>query len=145
MSSLKQTKANRANAELSTGPKTAAGKRRSSMNAVKHGRSAQTIVVGDEDPVEFEALRENLEQDFQPETYLERELVQQLAIYILRLRRIPVFEAAYIQFFECAAREELRRDRFCDREEVGDPVSRSVADYGENGLWLAEVMSFRCV
>ena len=79
MSSVKQVTANRANAQLSTGPKTAAGKRKSRMNAVKHGLSAQTIVVGDEDPAEFEVLRENLEQDFQPETYLERELLQRLS------------------------------------------------------------------
>ena len=101
------------------------------------GSRAQTIVVGDEDPAEFEALRQNLEQDFQPETYLVRELVQRLAIYTLRLRRIPVFETAYIQFFEKAAREKAERDRIFDPlERLGHPAQETEKSptYGQNGL-----------
>ena len=128
MSSVKQVTANQANAKLSTGPKTEGGKRKSRMNAVKHGLSAQTIVVGDEDPADFEALRENLEQDFQPETYLERELVQRLAIYTLRLRRIPAFEAAYMQFFERFAREKAERNSIFDPLER---LSQSVLERGK--------------
>jgi hypothetical protein len=37
--------ANRRNATKSTGPKTAAGKARVSLNALKHGLSAQTMVL----------------------------------------------------------------------------------------------------
>ena len=70
--------ANRANAKRSTGPRTEVGKSRSKLNAVKHGLSAKTVVIGDEDPRDFEALRAALERDFQPETALESELVDQL-------------------------------------------------------------------
>ena len=143
MSSVKQIIANRANAQLSTGPNTASGKRKSSMNAVKHGLSAQTIVVGDEDPAEFEALRENLEQDFQPETYLERELVQLLAIYTLRLRRIPVFEAAYIQFFEFAAREKLKRDRVFDPSLDHPALAIKELTMVRMALWLSRSEEFQ--
>ena len=111
MSSVKQVTANRANAKLSTGPKTPAGKRKSSMNPLKHGLSAETIVVGDEDPTQFEALRESFERDFQPETHLERELVERLVAHAWRLRRIPVFEAAFIQGLEGRLRKRQQQDR----------------------------------
>ena len=50
MASEKQRVANRANAKRSTGPKTETGKALSRMNAHKHGLTAETIVIGDEDP-----------------------------------------------------------------------------------------------
>jgi hypothetical protein len=40
-----QPEANRPNAMLSTGPRTEEGRRRSSMNATKHGLTARTIVL----------------------------------------------------------------------------------------------------
>jgi hypothetical protein len=63
MASQKQLEANRANAKQSTGPKTAQGKSRSSLNALKHGLSARDIVVWDEDPLEFESFRAKVEAD----------------------------------------------------------------------------------
>ena len=40
---------NRANALLSTGPKTEEGKQRSSLNALRHGLTGQTVVMPTED------------------------------------------------------------------------------------------------
>jgi hypothetical protein len=51
-----QLEANRPNYVRSTGPKTPSGKVRSSMNVCKHGLTAQTIIIGDEDPAQFDAL-----------------------------------------------------------------------------------------
>jgi hypothetical protein len=45
----------------STGPKTSAGKRKSSRNALKY-RLCSRDVVPDEDPLEFEKLRAALEE-----------------------------------------------------------------------------------
>ena len=117
MTSQKQLESNRANSQRSTGPKTPRGKARSSLNALKHGLTAAQIVIGDEDPQEFEALRANLERDFQPETDFERELVERIASYTWRLRRIPVFEAAYMKFFERQARHS---DPFSDIDDDDD-------------------------
>ena len=50
MASERQLEANRANSVRSTGPKSLLGKARASMNACKHGLTAQTVVIGDEDP-----------------------------------------------------------------------------------------------
>ena len=38
------------------------------MNAVKHGLTAKYVVIGDEDPDEFEALRTDLEVELEPST-----------------------------------------------------------------------------
>ena len=96
-----RAEANRINAQRSSGPRTELGKSRSKMNALKHGLSAKKIVIGDEDPKEFEALRAALERDWQPETAFESELVDQLAGLFWRMRRVPAIEAAIVK-----AREE---------------------------------------
>ena len=92
MASLKQITANRANARRSTGPRTDAGKARSRLNAWKHGISAEQIVIVDEDPADFEALRAELWREWQPVGALEIVLLDRLAVYEWRLRRVPGFE-----------------------------------------------------
>ncbi len=55
--------ANRRNAKKSTGPRSAAGKAKSSRNAVKHGLLAGRIVLADhkdEDPQQFSLLLDGL-------------------------------------------------------------------------------------
>lgn len=96
MASTKQLAANRANAKRSTGPKTEVGKAQSRMNSCTHGLTAQTIVIGDEDPNEFDILREKLEEDFHPQSGMEQELVERLSGLMWR-RRIPTFEVALIE------------------------------------------------
>lgn len=66
MASEKQLAANRRNAQSSTGPRTRSGKARSSQNALKHGLSANQVVMLDEDPAAFDALRDDLYADYQP-------------------------------------------------------------------------------
>jgi hypothetical protein len=145
MTSKKQISANRANAKRSTGPKTATGKRRSSLNALKHGLTAQTIVVGDEDPAQFEALRDGYADDYSPATNTEQELVERLAAYSWRLRRIPLFEAAYMQCFEKQMRDKDEEGAFgalCSRPAVDrDVATRKLQPrawlMAWNALWMA--------
>jgi hypothetical protein len=101
MASEKQVVANRANAKRSTGPKSASGKALSRMNAYRHGLTAETIVIGDEDPRAFDRLRAELEKEHNPRPGIESEMVERIAVLMWRMRRIPIFEAALI---------ELRRD-----------------------------------
>lgn len=93
MTTPNQIAANRANAKRSTGPRTEAGKARSRLNSWKHGLTAKEILAGHEAPSKFEALRAELWQQFQPEEGLESVLVDLMAGYAWRLRRIPVLEA----------------------------------------------------
>lgn len=98
--SKQQIKANRKNAGKSTGPRTAEGKARSRLNALKHGLRAEHVVVlkgpDPENPEEFDALREGLFADRQPCGVLEQMLVERLAVGFWRLRRAYRFEAESI-------------------------------------------------
>lgn len=98
--SKQQIKANRKNAGKSTGPRTAEGKDRSRLNALKHGLRAEHVVVlkgpDPENPEEFDALQEGLLADRQPCGVLEQMLVERLAVGFWRLRRAYRFEAESI-------------------------------------------------
>ena len=88
MASERQIAANKANAKRSTGPRTPAGKSRSRRSAVKHGLTSKTVaVLFDEDPEEFEALRQGLLDDYRPKTTLGREIVHELTYVTWQLAR----------------------------------------------------------
>ncbi len=84
---------NRANAQHSTGPRTEAGKQRSSLNAIRHGLTAQTVVLPSEDPAAYESHRLQFIEQYQPASPTENQLVQELIDTSWRLNRIPVLEA----------------------------------------------------
>jgi len=96
MASEKQVEANRANAQKSTGPKTAEGRARSRANAWKHGLTADTLVITGEEPEEFDELRAALMNSYDPQSPWECELVERLVGIFWRLRRVPFYEAAII-------------------------------------------------
>lgn len=89
--------ANRRNAQRSTGPRTAEGKQAVRFNAVKHGLTALTSVLPQEDGEEFAALVANLEARFAPQDEAERDVVRDLADAIWRKRRGGRFEALVLQ------------------------------------------------
>ena len=94
MASKRQLEANRSNARHSTGPRTAEGKSHSRMNALKHGLSAKSIVIGDERPEDFEALRDAVIAHYRPGSALANDAAERYAATLWRLRRIPAIEAA---------------------------------------------------
>ncbi len=89
--------ANRANAQHSTGPRTAAGKQRSSLNALRHGLTAATPILPSEDPAAYQAHRRAFLDEYQPATPTETQLVIELADTSWRLNRIPRLEADLLQ------------------------------------------------
>ena len=105
MASRRQLEANRSNAKRSTGPNSQRGKARSRMNALKHGLTASDIVIGDEDPKHFDALRGGLKAGLRPVGAMEIELVDRVAGLLWRLRRVPVVESGIIR----SLREEMER------------------------------------
>jgi hypothetical protein len=71
-----------------TGPRTAAGKERSSLNALKHGLTSRRIVLPYENQAEYDALLKDLLDESQPVGTLEFELVNDIAAALWRLRRV---------------------------------------------------------
>src|SRR5688572_23671369 len=90
--SARKRVANRANAARSTGPRTTKGKDRAKMNAVRHGLTAQAVVLPGEDAREWAALAQHIEADLKPHGTLERELVSRVAVLSWRLRRVGAAE-----------------------------------------------------
>ena len=66
MATRAQIEANRRNAKESTGPRTSEGKRKSRMNALKHGCRSNQVLLPDDDPAEYEALVSHLREALQP-------------------------------------------------------------------------------
>ena len=80
-----QIAANRRNAQLSTGPKTAEGKERSRQNGVKHGLSGAGVVVPESERERIEARKAALEAEMAPRTAMGQLLVGQIATLSVRV------------------------------------------------------------
>jgi hypothetical protein len=118
MTSFRQVEANRRNALRSTGPKTDEGKRRSRLNAVRHGLTAETVIASLEDAKDYRAFEAAIIADYCAETAVARELVLRLASLLWRLRRATAIETDLLEIQAEALRER----------EAGDTISSSTAD-----------------
>jgi hypothetical protein len=87
MATDKQIAANRRNALLSTGPRSAEGKAAASRNALKTGLYCRGIVIGNESSMQLEALEAQFTAEYQPATPTERSLVDTLVHLEWMLRR----------------------------------------------------------
>jgi hypothetical protein len=83
---------NRANASRSTGPKSEAGKHRSSLNALRHGLTGHTIVLPAEDLNAYNAFTKQLFDSLKPVGLLEKQFAQIFVDTSWRLNRIPALE-----------------------------------------------------
>lgn len=87
-----QLNANRANALLSTGPKSSTGKAKSSLNAVKTGLTGRTVLLPGDDAEAYKAHLKRFFDKHNPAGNAEADLVQSLADTEWRLLRIPSLE-----------------------------------------------------
>ncbi len=93
MLSDKQLAANRANAQLSTGPKSEEGKRRSSLNARRHNLTGQVTAMTDRRSHRpRRVLRTGMIKAMAPEGALELQLAQRIATDSWRLNRSSAIE-----------------------------------------------------
>jgi SEC-C motif-containing protein len=93
MPSERQLAANRRNALRSAGPKTEAGRRASSLNALKHGLRSPLIVLPGENQAEFDALYNDFAAEAQPRSTSDLAAVRKIAACEWRLRRLGEIEA----------------------------------------------------
>ena len=118
---LKRLAANRANAQVSTGPTTPEGKAKSSLNAVKTGLTGRTVLLPSEDAEAYETHLLQYLDRFAPVGNRETELVQSLADTQWRLHRIPGLEFGLFA---------LGRKRYAElfEEETDPPVRAALLD-----------------
>ena len=88
-----QITANRANAQKSTGPRSAEGRAASRFNALKHGMDAQTAVLPNEDPAEYETLVRDYRNGFHPANPEEHFHVDTMLRADWQIRRLQCVEA----------------------------------------------------
>ena len=74
------------------GPKTEAGKRRSSANATKHGLAGRTVLLPTDDLAEYQTFTEEFLHSLDPRTPHERELARTISDGYWRLRRVRTTE-----------------------------------------------------
>ena len=87
-----QLRANRLNAQKSTGLRTEEGKQRASLNATRHGLTGQVLTLTAEEMKALHALIGDLEKQYLPGNTQEKHLVHMLAQLQYRLHRIMATE-----------------------------------------------------
>jgi len=97
----KKIQANRQNARCSTGPRTPAGKRKVSFNALRHGLLCRELFLPGargqrQQQQELARLLAGLHRDLRPRGALERALVEKIAVCFLRLGRVLRCESGEI-------------------------------------------------
>ncbi len=133
MPSQRQIDADRRNAQLSTGPRTPEGRAAVGFNALRHGLTAQTTVLPNENPEEFQELLDAFLSEYQPAGPTETLLVEQMAMASWRLRRMRSLETGLFSL----RMSQLSRD---ENASGLDPRSRAFA-YDASGSRSIETLS----
>lgn len=108
MSTFKQIRANRRNAQKCTGPKTEQGKAISSMNALKAGIDVASELMKQESQADFEKLIDEYYAQFPPANAIERALLNQLIRNEWLSRRYAAVESrAFEERFHYTGREDM--------------------------------------
>jgi hypothetical protein len=95
---------NRQNAAHSRGPVTQEGKRRVSLNALRHGLTGHTVVLPSEDLAAYQKHCGQFQAELKPQGLLESKCVQTIADTYWRLDRIGAMENS---LFGLAASQEI--------------------------------------
>ena len=84
------------------GPKTKAGKKISSQNAIKHGLTSRNLLSSDEQG-EFYFLVKQLKKEYDPKTITENTYIERIAKAMIQVKRI---DSAQEGFYELAQKEQ---------------------------------------
>jgi hypothetical protein len=129
--SIKKVESNRKNARKSTGPKTEAGKARSSQNAYKHGlfskRLHPTAEQRAQDGEDYQELLEGLLEHYRPVGYLESLLAERIAAGYLRSARLLGQEQKILSFrhpFEARSSSTLPRYQATVERQLAKDIER---------------------
>ena len=96
MASQAQIEANQRNARLSQGPTSAAGRLKSSMNALKHGRRSARIKQFEENSYRYEERRMKWMSISNPQNDIQEFMISQTAAHATNLERVQRADAERI-------------------------------------------------
>src|SRR5688572_18721846 len=131
--------ANRANAQKSTGPRTDAGKRKSSLNAQTHGlrsRLSQETLVCQHEREDFQLLADSLHEELDPQSPLQHLLAERLALLAWKMRRTAAAEAALLDHTLSYRREHQHKDN--ERARRRNPDSPKIKPLPTAADFIAE-------
>jgi hypothetical protein len=105
-----------------TGPTTAEGKRKSSMNALKHGMyaNAQTLQAIGNPEVSFNEMLAGLRKEYRPVGVVEEQLVRRIARCLWRLANGEVMERRLIEKRPNASRPGISYEKVLKYERLVD-------------------------
>src|ERR1700733_16071779 len=101
---------NRANAQKSTGPRTAPGQQRSCMNAMKHGLSGQHLLLQESEVAAYDRMATAMFVDLKPKSEPELQIAQKIVDLNFRLNRMMAVENNMFQFGLTAAETDAPHD-----------------------------------
>ena len=96
MASEAQLAANRRNAQKSAGPRTEEGRAVASRNALRHGLTAEQLILFDEQAGDLARFCEEVRAALDPADAIEEQLAERILLCAWRLRRACRLEAALI-------------------------------------------------
>jgi hypothetical protein len=101
MSSQRRVDSSRANGAKSHGPKTPEGREKSSLNSLKHGLTAEALIVDGEDPGDFASFVDTAVSHLKPQNDFELDLVLEIVHLRWRLRRVTAVETGIYDDRQC--------------------------------------------
>jgi hypothetical protein len=113
-----RSETSRINGAKSHGPTTDEGRRAVSLNAVKHGLTAETVVLENESAEEYEAELQAYLQRFAPVDKPETDLVHQLAATQWRLVRYAAIESRLVNIAVAKQRERASKREWAETDEL---------------------------
>jgi len=138
--------ANRRNAQKSTGPRSAAGKSRARLNALKHGVTAQIPVLPGEDPALFFARVDDYKAGLQPQSAFESDMIERMALMSWQFDRAARADVARLAIgvetaaVAAAQRAEQEADALGERlffDRRGPLPNQVKRDYDYNLPWTS--------
>src|SRR5216684_7862911 len=110
MSSQLRSDTARANGAKSRGPKSAATREKSSLNATRHGFTAHnTVLLQCEDPNLFQEIRSEYLATYKPATPEEEVLVDEMIVTRWRIQRLWTIETALFDREVLRQRPEMEK------------------------------------
>jgi len=109
MPSVRKLQSARLNGAKSKGPKTPNGKAIASLNALRHGLAAKTVVLCNESHDRFNTVHDAYIDEFDPQTNAESDAIEEMVIAKWRHRRYWGVEAATLDLQMDKQAEEIAK------------------------------------